>query len=113
MMITCEHCGTAVDVEKEKRCPNCGASYARNKDYKEYKSNMNKSKEYDFREREADIKTKEITNDILEKQTNMVNSHFDFTKKSFSILLVIFAIIFIAALIFIFLVSKNIFNIAK
>ncbi len=112
-MITCEHCGTAIDLEKDKRCPNCGASYSRNKEYAEYKNNAKKDKEYEFREREADIKTKEITNDILEKQTNMVNNHFDFTKKTFSILLVIFAVIFVAALIFIFLVSSKMFNFIK
>jgi len=112
-MITCEHCGTAIDIEKNKRCPSCGASYARNKDYTEYKNNAKKEKEYDFREREADIKAKEITNDILEKQTNMVSNHFDFTKKTFSVLLVIFAIIFVASLIFIIFVSKNMFDFIK
>lgn len=112
-MITCEHCGTTIDVEKNKRCPNCGASYARNKDYQEYKEMNKKEKEYDFREREANIKQKEITNDILEKQTNMVNNHFDFTKNTFSVLLIIFVIVFVAALIFIFFVSKNMFNILK
>ena len=112
-MITCDHCGTAIDVEKNKRCPSCGASYAKNKDYVEYKNELKKDKEITNREREADIKTKEITNDILEKQTNMVNNNFDFTKKTFSVILVIFVIIFIAALVFIFLVSKNMFNILK
>ena len=36
-MITCEHCGTKIDIIKDKRCPNCGASYAKNNDYLEYK----------------------------------------------------------------------------
>jgi uncharacterized C2H2 Zn-finger protein len=112
-MITCEHCGTAINLEKDKRCPNCGASFSRNKEYKELKDNQNKEKEYDFREREADIKTKEITNDILEKQNNMVANHFDFTKKTFSVLLIIFAIIFVASLIFIIFVSKNMFDFIK
>ena len=73
-MITCENCGTAIDIEKNKRCPNCGASYARNKDYHEYKNNLKKDKEYDFREREADIKAKELANKVLEKQANMVET---------------------------------------
>jgi len=113
MKITCENCGTLIDPDKHNRCPSCGASFARNKEYNELKNNAKKEKEYDFREREADIRTKEITNNILEKQTDMVNNHFDFTKKTFSVILVIFAIIFIAALILIFFVSKNMFNILK
>ena len=37
MKITCEHCGALIDVENEKKCNNCGAPYANNKQYKEYK----------------------------------------------------------------------------
>ena len=110
MMITCEHCGTAVDVEKEKRCPNCGASYARNKDYKEYKSNMNKSKEYDFRERELDINQKEIANELLKKNQEQVEKQFKNTNRMFTFVGIISAIIFIIVFAFIIFVFAKMFN---
>ena len=54
-MITCENCGTAIDTEKNSRCPNCGASYARNKDYSKEKDYKYKHSDLDIREREAEI----------------------------------------------------------
>ena len=32
--INCEHCGTLIDINVDKRCPNCGAPYKNNKQYK-------------------------------------------------------------------------------
>jgi len=103
MRITCEHCGTGIDIDKDKRCPNCGASYARNKDYKDYKDAHNKNTEYEFREREADIHSKELQNKIIEKTLNTAN------KISFMqvITTIIFIVIFVIALLFIFKVFKN------
>ena len=67
MKITCEHCGAMIDPKKDKKCTNCGAPYSRNKQYSRVKEVDDKNVDYDLREREADIRKKEITNDILEK----------------------------------------------
>ena len=82
MQITCEHCGCAIDIEKDKTCPNCKAPYKNNKEYKHYKETM---KNFDMREREASIRTKEIANDLM-----------DGTKKTASISFIVFIIIFIS-----------------
>ena len=105
-MITCENCGTAIDIEKNKRCPNCGASYARNKDYNELKNINKKDKEYDFREREADIKAKELANKILEKQTDMVETQ----KKTTSVTSIVAIIIIIIILIIMGFMLRRFFN---
>ena len=36
MKINCEYCDSIIDTEIDKKCPNCNASYAKNKEYKEY-----------------------------------------------------------------------------
>ena len=36
MKINCEYCDSIIDTEVDKKCPNCNASYAKNKEYKEY-----------------------------------------------------------------------------
>ena len=99
MKITCEHCGTTIDVEKEKKCPSCHAPYSDNKEYKKLKDIKDKKVDYDFREREADIRKKEITNQILEKEATTI--------KKMSIIpfaVFIFGIIFF---IFIFRIISN------
>lgn len=66
MKIACEHCGTLVDTNKDKVCPNCGASISGTKDYKEYKEYKKKNMDYDLREREANIHSKEMANKMVE-----------------------------------------------
>ena len=88
MKITCEHCGCGIDVDKDDKCPNCGAPYSDNKELKELKEYHRKNKEYNLKEREMNIRTKEMA-------TNMIENTF----KGQKVGLIIFAIIFIAALI--------------
>lgn len=33
-IITCDYCGSTIDISKEKRCPNCGALYGEDKELK-------------------------------------------------------------------------------
>ena len=75
MRITCEHCGTGINTDKDKRCPNCGASYSNNKEYKKYKEIEDKRTEYEFREKEANLETRQITNDML-KNSAKFGKHF-------------------------------------
>ena len=60
MKIICEHCGTSIDLDKDKVCPNCKAPFSKNQDYNEYKENIKK-------ERDINIKSKELDNEIKEK----------------------------------------------
>ena len=55
--INCEHCGSLIDVEKETKCPNCGAPYKNNKQYKEYLN-------YKKKKIEIDLETQKLANDI-------------------------------------------------
>lgn len=91
MNITCEHCGSLINIDKDKKCPNCGAPYSDNKEYKEVKDYHKKNKEYDLKEREMNIKTREMATKFVERSF-----------KGQKIFLFIFAIIFICALAFIF-----------
>ena len=102
MKITCENCGTGIDTDKDKRCPNCGASYSNNKEYRELKDTSRKHTDYDFREREADIRTKELSNQMIEKTLN--------AQSKFKILPIIIGIIFIAIFI---AAAYQIFNVNK
>ena len=55
--INCEHCGCLIDVEKNIKCPNCGAPFKNNKQYKEYQ-------EYKKRKKEIELESQQISNDI-------------------------------------------------
>ena len=101
MKITCEHCGTVIDTEKDKKCPSCHAPYSDNKEYKEVKDYKKKDKDYDFREREADIRKKEITNSIMEKQ-------MDTAKKLTFIPVIIFVFIAVVSIFVFRLISAQI-----
>ena len=92
MKITCEHCGCVIDTDKDKKCPNCGAPYSRNKEYSEVKDYKKKNSDYDLREREADIHSKELQNQIVEKTLSGINT----TKKFSSFFIFIVIVIMIA-----------------
>ena len=98
MRITCEHCGTAIDIEKDRNCPHCGAPYSKNKEYSEAKDYKKKNNDYDLKEREVNIHSKELQNQVMETTLN------SFKKVSIvSIIIpIIFFIIFAAAAFFIF-----------
>ena len=100
MKITCDHCGSLVDTDKDKCCPSCGAPLGETKDYKEYKDYRKKNRDYDLRERDADIHTKEIANQMLE--TGMK------THKGISIFVIGFIILVFG--IMIFMIGKGIFS---
>ncbi len=102
MKITCEHCGSIIDTEHDKKCPTCGAPYAKSKEYEEVKQSKKKDKDYDYREREADIKAKELNNEIIEKTLK--------TSKKITIIPIIIFIVFIIIFIFVF---KQINNTSK
>lgn len=55
MHITCEHCGSTIDLDKDKVCPNCGAPYNNNKEFKSVKEYHQKNKEMNLKEREMKL----------------------------------------------------------
>ena len=99
MKLTCEHCGAGIDTDKDKKCPSCGAPYGTNKQYKEYHK---KNYDYDLREREADIHSKELGNQIIE---GVIETH-----KKMSGIRIIVSIFFIVIFLFIVYAAYNTFN---
>lgn len=74
MKITCEHCGTGIDTEKDRNCPHCGAPYSKNKEYKEAKDYKKKHEDFDLKERETNIHSKELQNQVMEHTLNSFKS---------------------------------------
>ncbi len=58
MKITCEHCGSSIDILNDKKCTNCGAPYKNNKEYKEMM-------EYNKKMRQANLESRELGNEII------------------------------------------------
>lgn len=85
MKIICEHCGTNIDLDKDKVCPNCKAPYSKNKDYKEYKERLNKEKDTDIRSKELDNELKEKTKDIMDTGLKTFKTTFTISKVMFII----------------------------
>ncbi len=96
MKITCEHCGSTIDVENEKKCSNCGAPYSNNKEYK-------RKKELDEKERETILRSHEIGNEIVEET-------FKKFKTVNKVSPVFFIIIFVTIIAIFFIVFRQITN---
>lgn len=45
MKFFCEYCGNRIDAEIDRKCPNCGASYKKNKNFIEIQEEKNKQHE--------------------------------------------------------------------
>ena len=86
MKIICEHCGTSIDLDKDKVCPNCKAPFSKNHDYNEYKENIKK-------ERDINIKSKELDNEIKEKAKDIMDTSLKNFKTSFTIGNIMFIIV--------------------
>ena len=90
MKIICEHCGTSIDLDKDKVCPNCKAPFSKNQDYNEYKENIKK-------ERDINIKSKELDNEIKEKANDIMDTTLKTFKTSFTIGKIMFIIEYICS----------------
>ena len=84
--INCEHCGSLIDTDKETKCPNCGAPYKNNKQYKEYLA-------YKKRQAELNLETQSVANSIA-KDTHEVGKKV--IPGVFIFIIVIFLISFIS-----------------
>lgn len=85
MKIICEHCGSSIDLDKDKICPNCKAPFSKNQDYNEYKENIKK-------ESDINIKSKELDNQIKEKTMNIMDTSLKAFNTSMHIEKIIFTI---------------------
>ena len=98
MKITCEHCGVQIDTSKDKKCPNCGAPYSKNKEYKE-------AKELHKKEKEVSIHSKELGNQIVETTLKQ----FTFVRIFQLFFILVFVIILIVGIVS-YASSRRIFN---
>lgn len=70
MQIICEFCGISVNIKEDDCCPNCGASYADNKEYqakkklefeKEQLKNKKEKEAFERKQRNSKLKAKKRT----------------------------------------------------
>lgn len=99
MKFFCEYCGNRIDAEKNHKCPHCGASYKKNKQFLKIEEE---------RKREKQINT-EYKNKIL----NHTLRTFAFSKIIFIIPIIIFFISIIVAIIFIAKQFKSFDNVTE
>ena len=99
MKFFCEYCGNRIDAEKNHKCPHCGASYKKNKQFLKIEEE---------RKREKQINT-EYKNKIL----NHTLKTFTFSKIIFIIPIIIFFISVIVAIIFIAKQFKSFDNVTE
>lgn len=109
MKIICEHCGTSIDLDKDKICPNCKAPYSKNQDYNEYKENAKKEKNIDIKSKELDNEIKEKTKDIMDTGLKTFKSTFAFGRIMF-IVISLFALAIIITVIIHMINFDNDFN---
>lgn len=94
MKFFCEYCGNRIDAEKHTKCPHCGASYKKNKDF--IKLEQEKQKE------------KELNNKYKNQIIDHVFNSMKISKYFLIFPLIIFIIIFIIVIYNFIFVHKNI-----
>ena len=88
MKIFCEYCGSRIDTEADRKCPNCGASYDKNETFIKYEN----------QKKEKLDKINEFSNQVF----NQVTNSFKFSK-------IIFMIVFSLAILIILFVFIRMF----
>lgn len=83
MKINCEYCDSIIDTEVDKKCPNCNASYAKNK-------------EYIKKEKEEAARMEEFTNQVKERVISQFKVNQKVSKVIFVVATIIAISIFIA-----------------
>lgn len=85
MKIICEYCKNTIDTDKYSQCPNCMASYADNKEFKERIASL-KEKE------KIELERKQIQNETAKRLLNHTNTIFKSQKYIFIFIIIIFSI---------------------
>lgn len=85
MKIKCEYCDSIIDMETDKKCSNCNASYASNKEYKEYVKKL----------KEEQAKMEEFVNQVKDRVISQFKVNQKVSKVIFIIATIIILITFI------------------
>ena len=80
MKFFCEYCGNRIDAEVDEKCPNCGASYKKNKSFIELEKNR--------------VQQNELNNEYKHKIINHVLGTMKFSKVFMLIPIIFFLIVF-------------------
>ena len=94
--INCEHCGSLINTDKDIKCPNCGAPYKNNKQYKEYLA-------YQKKQRELNLETQQIANNITKDVHNA-------SQKAIPAVFIIVIAIFLISFAFFFIIFRQAFS---
>lgn len=92
MKIFCEYCGVQIDINKENKCPNCGASFEHNVSYKRIHEHKKKQQELDMQEKELNIQGRRIAQQNTSKALG-------FFSKIFAVAFIVPAIVIIVIII--------------
>jgi uncharacterized membrane protein YvbJ len=95
MKFFCEYCGNRIDAEVDEKCPNCGASYKKNKSFIELEKNR--------------VQQNELNNEYKHKIINHVLGTMKFSK----VFMLIPILIFIIVLTIIIVLALNFGNDSK
>ena len=80
MKFFCEYCGNRIDAEVDEKCPNCGASYKKNKSFIELEKNR--------------VQQNQLNNEYKHKIINHVLGTMKFSKVFMLIPIIFFLIVF-------------------
>ena len=80
MKFFCEYCGNRIDAEKDHKCPNCGASYKKNKEF--------------IKQQEEKKKNLEMNNEYKHKIINHVLGTMKFSRFFMLIPIIVFVLVF-------------------
>ena len=93
MKFFCEYCGNRIDAEKDHKCPNCGATYKKNKEF--------------IKLQEDKKKNLEINNEYKQKIANHVLGVFKFSKFFVIIPVLAYIAVFIIVIVSVLRYVKN------
>lgn len=94
MKFFCEYCGNRIDAEKDNKCPHCGASYKKNKNF--------------IKLEEEKQKEKELNNEYKNKIFNHALNTMKFSKLFLMFPILIFIIVFIIIIVNFINFNKNV-----
>ena len=103
MVFHCEYCGASIDSEIDKNCPVCGASYAKNKSFKELKQKEEIRKKLEQEEKQARIEKQKIQNEYNKTKVRNYQRNEQTKKNSRTVLIILF--VFLAPILFSFIAT--------
>ena len=74
MKIYCDYCGAQIDTAKNPTCPNCGGSYASDKELLDEKARVEKLNGIDLEKRQLEVERMKLENEKLRRGRNTNNA---------------------------------------